>query len=80
MNVYRIEVKVWATMYVKAKTKDEARKKVEGYDVSEVWFAPGLGEVEVSDLCSTDPALPVVSMSPVGTLHVGKMKTVEEVV
>lgn len=65
MNVYRIEMKVAVTMYVKARSEDEARKLAAHYECTEVGVA------------LDDPDLPDVSLSPVGMLHTGKMKTVE---
>lgn len=77
MNVYRIEVKVAATMYVKASSEVEAREKVEMYDCTVVEIAENETYVPVSKRVFADPKLPPVSISPWGTLHVGKMKTVE---
>jgi hypothetical protein len=77
MNVYRIEVKVAATMYVKAICELQARKLAAQCDVSEVRFSEHDTQIEVSGRMFDDPALPQISISPVGTLYVGKMKTVE---
>lgn len=76
MNVYRIEVKVAATMYVKASGEKEARRFAEDFDCTTVQFGENETVVPVSGRMFDDPDLPIVSISPVGTLYVGKMKTV----
>lgn len=76
MNVYRIEVKVAATMYVKASSEVEAREKANGYDVSLVEFNENFPSIQVTDRAFDDPDLHDVSLSKAGTLYVGKMKTV----
>lgn len=79
MNVYRIEVKVAATMYVKARDEREARKLAETYDCTGVGIGENETHVPVSKRVFADPDLPPVSIAPWGTLYVGKMKTVEMV-
>lgn len=77
MNVYRIEMKVAVTMYVKANSEAEARKLAAHYECTEVGLGSHDTYVPVSGRPFYDPDLPDVSLSPVGTLHTGKMKTVE---
>lgn len=77
MNVYRIEMKVAVTMYVRASSEAEARKLAVEFDVTEVELSGNNSLVPVSGRNCDDPELPDVSLSPVGTLYVGKMKTVE---
>lgn len=76
MNVYRIEVKVAATMYVKASSEKEAKRFAEDFDCTSVQIGENETLVPVSSKMFDDPDLPIVSLSPAGTLYVGKMKTV----
>ncbi|MEY3083681.1 MAG: hypothetical protein RJA94_3666 [Pseudomonadota bacterium] len=77
MNVYRIEVKVAATMYVKASSEAEARRFARNFDKTGVQIDGNETYVPVSGKVFDDPDLPVVSLAPWGELYLGKMKTVE---
>lgn len=60
MKVYRIDVKLCGTAYVRAKDEKDARRKAKEF--SKEWFEVR-GDV-VSHLSFDDPRLPDVSLSP----------------
>lgn len=67
LNVYRIEMRMSATLYVRAKSEKEAREIAKRSSLSVMRLTPG--EVEVSDSPFDSPELPDVSFSPVATVQ-----------
>jgi hypothetical protein len=63
MNVYSIDVVVYATAYIKAESEDEALKLAKELN-GETYELKGKG---VSDRMTTDPKLPKISLSPAMT-------------
>lgn len=64
MSVYRVEMLVAATAYIRADSEEEARQKADALKGQIVKLASA--EIEVSDTSFDDTDLPDVSMSPVG--------------
>lgn len=70
MNLYQVDLTMYGTLYVRAKSKKEAMMLIGSQDgclelpVGEI--SPG--SIEVSGLQFNDPGLPIVSISPVITL------------
>jgi len=70
MKLYAIEVKLCATLYVKAKSRAAAWSQAQGL-IGETICTDGSEptEVTVSALSFTDPELPDLSLSPMMTCH-----------
>lgn len=69
MSLYRVEVKICATAYVKANNPTEAIKKATALSGSSPDILDSGGEVPVSGAKFDDPALPEISLSPAMTIH-----------
>lgn len=70
MNVYSIDVKVYATAYIKAETEQDARKiaeELKGYALE--LPEGGAGDLEISGMQLDNPDLPDVSLSPAMTVY-----------
>lgn len=70
MKVFRCDIRIAGTVYVKAKSKKEAKRLVDqmkgnGFEISEGEY----GDVIISGASFDDPELPEVSLSPCFTLH-----------
>lgn len=78
MKVYRIDVKVWATAYIKASSAEEATKIARGLKNQFLEVSDAGGDVDISGLGYGDPALPDVSLSPAMTCHGPKEGDVAE--
>jgi len=66
MRLYRIDLRVCATAYVKARSKKEALKKVADQKMDELV----VGEDDrISGRKFDDPSLPDISVSPAMTIH-----------
>ena len=71
MKVFSIDVLVFATAYVKAKSQAEAFEIVERAFKDYTYLDKGVpqgSEVEFSDACFSDPDLPTVSLSAAATI------------
>lgn len=69
MNVYSIDIRVAATVYIKAGTRAEALAKAKGLHGDCLNLEDGTqSDVEISGRRYDDPDLPEVSLSPVMTL------------
>lgn len=68
-RVYSIDVKLYATAYIKADSPEEAIAKARDL----TWDSPDIsdsdGTVPISGLPFHDPDLPDVSLSPAMTIH-----------
>lgn len=70
-NLYRIEVPLTATAYVKAASGEEAMRKLreELAHGAEIEVAELYADIPVSDAPLDDPCLPEISLSPSMTAH-----------
>jgi len=64
LNLYRVEMRLAATAYIKAQSAGEA-KRIAAVLRDKIVFVENSGEIEVSVLPFDDPKLPKVSFSPV---------------
>lgn len=64
MSVYQIDLKVAATAYVRADSKEEAIQALK----DEIGRGCDFDDFEVSDLRLSDPELPDISLSPAMTV------------
>lgn len=69
MNVYRVDMLVCATAYIKATSEAEALKMARALDGQCPAILDSGGDVAVSGLNYNDPALPDISLSPAMTIH-----------
>lgn len=67
MKLWSIDVRVYATAYIKAETEEEALKIAKGLK-DDCLSAEDGGDVEFSGLALDNPNLPDVSISPVMTI------------
>lgn len=68
MNLYQVELKIFATAYIKASSEDEAiaaAKELQGQSPA---IADSEGDIPISGLAFNDPELPDVSISPAMTI------------
>lgn len=65
MNVYSVDMRLAATIYVKAESEKEARDKALTFAAESFEFLPDA--VTVSDAAMDDPNFPEISLSPVMT-------------
>lgn len=79
MNVYGFEVRVAATVYVKASSERVALRKVRALNMCEVCFTDS-DEVAVSKARFDEPGMPEVSLSPVGTIWAKGLVEADEIV
>lgn len=68
MPVYRVEVQIAATAYLKAKNKKEATKWAEALKGTTIEVKTTAGDIETSELQFDDPELPDTSLSPAMTI------------
>lgn len=68
MKVYSLDVKVWATAYIKANNEEEALRKAKTLAGAYINEQDGIGEVEISGLSYNNPELPEISLSPAMTI------------
>lgn len=72
-NVYRIDVKICATAYIRANSEEEALAKVKQREMSTLLAPEGPfdtdDEIEISEREYGDPNLPEFSLSPAMTFH-----------
>lgn len=66
-KLWGVDVRVYATVYVRAGSADEALAIARGLELSTIEVDGG-GDVEVSGLSFDDPDLPDVSLSPAMTI------------
>ncbi len=69
MNVYRREVMICATAYIKASSPEAADKTLRGIEIKGLEVTGWRGDVPISGAMFTDPALPKISLSPSMTIH-----------
>ena len=69
MPLYSIDVKLYATAYIRARSADEALKIARGLKDSSPAILDHEGDVLVSGARFSDPELPDVSLSPAMTIH-----------
>lgn len=68
-SIYRIDVKVWATAYIRADSAEEATEIAKGLKQQGLEVSDAGGDIEISGLQYDDPELPDVSLSPAMTCH-----------
>lgn len=68
MSIYSITVTVYATVYVRAGSPEEAKAKAAALENHALEIADAGSEVAISGLKLSDPDLPDVSLSPAMTL------------
>lgn len=69
MSIYRVDVVVYASLYVRADDADQARARASGLENLVLEVADtGRSEVPICGLRYDDPALPDVSLSPAMTV------------
>jgi hypothetical protein len=68
MNVYSIDVRVYATAYIKANSAEEALEIAKGLKDSALEVDDAGSDVEISGAMLDDPDLPDVSLSPAMTV------------
>ncbi|MBI1202636.1 MAG: hypothetical protein GC182_09015 [Rhodopseudomonas sp.] len=68
MNIYRVDMRVCATAYIKANSPEQARRIACGLKGKSPDIADSEGEVAVSGLSFDNPNLPAVSLSPAMTI------------
>lgn len=68
MPIYRVDVRVYASAYIRAKSKREALKIARGLKDHGPMIEDGGGDVPITDLEFADPELPPVSLSPCMTI------------
>jgi hypothetical protein len=76
-NLYKIDLKVCATAYIKAASTGDAMEKVRHLTRRSIVTNGGDGDVLISDLEYDHPGLPEISVSPAMTIH-GVWSDVEE--
>lgn len=69
MKLYSIDVRVYATAYIRAESEEEARAKADALRGAFVFTDGSDPGVEISGLQYDDPELPEVSLSPAMTIH-----------
>jgi len=69
MNVYSIDLKVCATVYIKASSAAEALDKARKLTMRSFAIMDNDGDVPLSGLKYDDPNLPEISASPAMTIH-----------
>jgi hypothetical protein len=74
MKIYRLDMKVCATAYIKANSSKEARTIARGLKLKSLTIAEPngrhhQGDVEISGLDFDSPMLPMVSFSPAMTIR-----------
>lgn len=68
-RLYRIDVKVCATAYIKAKSQAEAVTKAKALKGRCIYSGLDEFDIPISGLAYDDPALPTLSVSPAMTCH-----------
>jgi hypothetical protein len=73
MPLYRVEVQIGATAYIKAKDVKEATKKAKTLKDNAIYVETAhdgdVSDVEISGLQFDNPDLPDISLSPAMTIH-----------
>lgn len=71
MQVYSIDLKIYATAYIRAKSPEAARKRAKQLQgLAALELPPGdYGALPVSGLTYDNPRLPDVSLSPAMSIH-----------
>jgi hypothetical protein len=70
-KIFRIDVQIAGTAYIKADSEEDAMMKVTTLNNSTLTVEDGLdgSDVPISGRRFTDPLLPQISLSPAMTLH-----------
>jgi hypothetical protein len=69
MKLYRIDIQICATAYIKATSKTAAMTVAKGLKDSSPDILDSCGDVPVSGAQFDDPDMPKVSLSPAMTIH-----------
>lgn len=75
MPIYSVDVKIYATAYIRAESSEAALEiarglKNTGFELPEGFHGvTGWGGIEISGRSFDDPELPDVSLSPAMTIH-----------
>lgn len=69
MNVYSIDVRIYATAYIKAETPKEAQKIARDLEGRNLELSPGDYGIEISGAQLGSTHLPAVSLSPAMTVR-----------
>jgi hypothetical protein len=82
MPIYRQDIKLYATVYVRADDADDAAGKIAGLHLQALEFFDdaGANDVPISDKGYTDPELPDISLSPAMTIHGPDVGSIPELV
>lgn len=68
-NLYSFDIRLVATVYVKAKNRNEALRKARALHLGSIEIGSAVGDVPISELKFDDPNLPEISLSPAMTIY-----------
>lgn len=68
MSLYRVEMRVYATAYIKAKSAKEAQRIARGLKDKFLEVEDAGGDIDISGADYYDPDLPDISFSPAMTV------------